>query len=186
MSRRKRPKFSLRKTPPAGKTLRRRLLIWLGGTALVLLLLLVVGYFQLIAYLRGDDFRRSLEESLCNQCRAESVSIPSPLSIEGASVGLDAASLHRADAVQSLGISDIRAQIRRWPLLDRCLHVTDLCVAASKPPLTFRVSTSPYPIASPMRRALPTASSPSASSSSASAAPTSTSASATAASPSSP
>lgn len=128
MSRRKRPKFSLRKTPPAGKTLRRRLLIWLGGTALVLLLLLVVGYFQLIAYLRGDDFRRSLEESLCNRCRAESVSIPSPLSIEGASVGLDAASLHRADAVQSLGISDIRAQIRRWPLLDRCLHVTDLRV----------------------------------------------------------
>lgn len=129
MSRRKRTRFSLRKNSPAGKTLRRRLLIWLSGAIVLLLLLLVIGYFQLIAYLRGDDFRRSLEENLCNSLRAESVSIPTPLSIEGAHVGLESAALRRTDAVKALSLRDIQAQTRRWPLLDRCLHVTDLRIA---------------------------------------------------------
>lgn len=124
-SRRKRRQFSLKKSS-AGGPLWRRWLIRLAAAAALLLILVVIGYYQLLSYLQGDSFRARMEEGLAERLQADSFSIPSNLAIDGAHLRLDAATMQRDDALSRLELREIAADIRRWPLLDRCLHVLDL------------------------------------------------------------
>lgn len=125
MSRRKRRQFSLKKSS-AGGSLWRRWLIRIAAAAALLLILIVIGYYQLLSYLQGDSFRMRMEEGLAERLQADDFSIPANLAIDGAHLRLDAASMQRDDALSSLELREIEADIRRWPLLDRCLHVLDL------------------------------------------------------------
>ena len=98
-----------------------------GSIVLVsLIILLFIGYSQLIAYLQGDSFRSYLTDSARRVLRASDFDINSNLSINGKRVSVQGATLSGVNKIQEASASRISAEIDRAALLGRRLHISKL------------------------------------------------------------
>lgn len=99
----------------------RKVLYWMLGIAAALLLLLVLGYYQALAYLQSDSFRTLMESKLSNKGKTERVSFASNLDINGSRLGLEGFEMIRRDALRGITGQNISAEIQRKRLLDGCV-----------------------------------------------------------------
>ena len=104
----------------------KRVRMWLGIGAAVLVLAGVVGYHRLLSYLQGDGFRADAAGMVANKAQADKAELKGRLSISGGHVTLPAFELRRRDAVDRVTAEGIQADINRGELWDRCLHITKL------------------------------------------------------------
>ncbi len=106
----------------------RKLALWGAGILTGIVLLLLLGYAQLLSYLQGESFRDSLENILANKAHAESVEIDGTLHIDGHRVTLPAVSARKPGVLHGVDARGIHADMRRSALLDRELHLTRLSI----------------------------------------------------------
>lgn len=96
----------------------RKLVCWLLSILAVLLLLLVIGYYQALAYLQSDSFRALAEEKMSNKGKTEKVTLASPLEIDGNRLTLSGGEIRRTDACRRIVVDNISAEINRRRLWD--------------------------------------------------------------------
>ncbi len=106
----------------------RRFLVWILAAAVLLLLLGMLGYQQLLAYLQGEDFRHKLEEKACNKAQAECVVLEDNLLISGNRLSLAGVRAERRGLFSRLEASNISAEVDRGALFDRELRLTKLSI----------------------------------------------------------
>lgn len=99
----------------------RKVACWLLGILAVLLVLLVVGYYQALAYLQSDAFRTLMEEKLSNKGKTEKVTFASNLDIDGSRLALAGGDIQRRDACRRITVDNVSADIKRQRLWDGCL-----------------------------------------------------------------
>lgn len=99
----------------------RRVICWLLGILGVLLLALVVGYYQALAYLQSDSFRALMEEKLSHKGKTEKVTFTSNLDIDGGRLTLAGGEMQRLDACRRITVENITADLKRQRLWDGCL-----------------------------------------------------------------
>lgn len=126
MARRRRDAFLQKKGPFSPGGTGRRVLVWLVFLAGALLLLAVLGYYQLIAYLQGDSFREHFSESLKNKTQSEQLQLEGNLAISGGRLSLPAASLNRKGFWSRATARRISTEFDRFALLDRHLNLLKL------------------------------------------------------------
>lgn len=110
----------------AKKPLAKRLIIAGAAVLILLIALLIAGYYQLMAYLQGDSFRQSLADQARQALRAEQLEILSNLSIKSSRVAVDGIQLAKAGGIEQARASRISADINRTALLSRKLHLRKL------------------------------------------------------------
>lgn len=101
----------------------RRIFITTGIVIASLIVLLILGYTQLISYLQGSDFRSLLAESARKSLRADSVELRSNLTINGSRVSINGAALSGMGSIQQASTGRINAEIERSALFSRELHL---------------------------------------------------------------
>ena len=91
-----------------------------------LIILLLIGYSQLMAYLQGDSFRDFMTDSARKALHASNVELHSNLSINGRRISVQGAALSGANKIQEAQASRIITEIDRAALLGRRLHLSKL------------------------------------------------------------
>lgn len=104
----------------------RKIIIGVASVLLLLLFLIIVGYFQLMAYLQGNDFRQKLTDTARAASGAKNVELASNLSINGSRVALDGFTLSSMGNVEIARVGRISTDIDRAALFSRQLHVRKL------------------------------------------------------------
>ncbi len=131
MARRKKTSFrtARRHGELFSRTFVRKLILW--GIAVVgsLLLLGVLGYAQLLAYLQGEGFRDSMEKTISEKIQAESVELEGTFHIDGNRVSLPGFTMLRQGMLHGLGMEQLHAELKRPALLERQLHITRFTAA---------------------------------------------------------
>lgn len=98
-----------------------------GSIVLVSLIILIfIGYSQLMAYLQGDSFRSFMTDSARKVLHASDFELHSNLIINGKRVSLQGAELSGVNKIQKARASRISTEIDRAALLGRRLHLTKL------------------------------------------------------------
>ena len=98
-----------------------------GSIVLVsFIILLFIGYSQLMAYLQGDAFRSFMTDSARKALRASDFELHSNLSINGKRVSVQGATLGGVNKIQEARASRISAEVDRTALLGRRLHLSKL------------------------------------------------------------
>lgn len=128
MARRKRDAFRKKKSWFGKGTKGRKILVGLLMTLVALVLLAVLGFYQLLGWLQGDAFRAYLSESVCNSAQAESVDIPQNLTIEGNRLSLPAFSMQRNGILNEVSAKRISSEVDRSALWDRHLRLNKVTV----------------------------------------------------------
>ncbi len=123
MARRRRDRFT-KGRKQQGKA--RRLLLWASAALALLVVLGLLGYQQLLSYLQGDSFRRSMEEKACNKAQAELVVLEDNLLISGNRLSLAGLRAERRGLLHSLTVGPIHAEVDRGALFNRELLITRL------------------------------------------------------------
>lgn len=126
MARRRRGTLFQKKGLLSAGSKTRKALTWLLCSAVVIILVAVIVFFQLLGWVQGDEFRKQLADDLCNKAQAESVRIPENLQLDGNLLSLPSFSLTRADMLQQASARRLTAAIDRGELLDRRLHITKM------------------------------------------------------------
>lgn len=111
----------------SGKRLH-RVLLWLCAVAAGVLVLGIVSWFQLLAYLQGESFRAALAEHLRHGCGAQELSLLSNLRIDGDRVEQEGLSLQGAGALSSVRVGHISLDVNRAALLNRRVHIRKISV----------------------------------------------------------
>ena len=106
----------------------RRILIATGIVIASLIVLLILGYTQLISYLQGSDFRSLLAENARKSLRADSVVLNSNLTINGSRVSINGAALSGMGSIQQASTGRINAEIERSALFSRELHLRKVSI----------------------------------------------------------
>ena len=106
----------------------RRILIATGIVIASLIVLLILGYTQLISYLQGSDFRSLLAENARKSLRADSVELNSNLTINGSRVSINGAALSGMGSIQQASTGRINAEIERSALFSRELHLRKVSI----------------------------------------------------------
>lgn len=106
----------------------KRVLLWLCAVAGALAVLAVVAWYQALAYMQGESFRRTLEAHLAAQFGAQRVELRSPLSIDGERVSEDGFSAEQAGALRSLQAGRVSMEVERSALLSRLLNIRKVSV----------------------------------------------------------
>lgn len=142
----------------AGKArlIRRIVLISCGIIGLVLTLG-IIAWYQLLAYLQGDTFRRKVCRDLQVATQAESVHMRDNLKIDGDTVAQSELHFNGLGNIESIGAERIQAHIERGELLNRKLHIRKLTMEEGNVTLRFEEKQAQPPV-----RAIPTGSSSSA------------------------
>lgn len=96
----------------------------LGG----LLVLGVVAWYQLLAYMQGEGFRRVAEERMASLFRAQHVGLDSALHIDGERVSEDGLSVTNAGALHSAKAGRLSMELDRMALLGRRLNIRKISV----------------------------------------------------------
>lgn len=98
-----------------------------GSIVLVSLIVLIfIGYSQLMAYLQGDSFRSFMNDSARKALHASDFELHSNLSINGKRVSAQGAALSGVNKIQKASAARISAEIDRAALLSRRLHLSKL------------------------------------------------------------
>ncbi len=109
-------------------TLLRRVCIIAAGVIAILLILLVVGYYQLLAYLQGDSFRQSVNDKARTSLKAGQLELLSNLRINGSRIATDGFKLAHLGKVEMAQGTGINAEINRAALLARRIHLRKLAM----------------------------------------------------------
>lgn len=122
----------------AGKArlIRRIVLISCGILGLVLTLG-IIAWYQLLAYLQGDTFRRKVCRDLQVATQAESVHMRDNLKIDGDTIAQSELHFNGLGSIESIGAERIRAHIERGELLNRKLHIRKLTMEEGNMTLRF-------------------------------------------------
>ena len=126
MGRRSRAKLFSPHSRNTGSPLVRRICLAAIGIILLLAALTVVGYYQLLAYLQGDSFRQSINESARHSLHAGQVELLSNLRIKSNRISLEGINLAHLRQVEMARATGINAEINRTALLGRHLHLHKL------------------------------------------------------------
>lgn len=126
MARRRRDAFLQRKGPFSRGGIGRRVLVWILLLSGAFLLLSLLGYYQLLAYLQGDHFRDNFSENLRNRTQAEQFRLEGNLAISGNRLSLPAASMNRKGFWSQAAARRISTEFDRASLLDRHLNLAKL------------------------------------------------------------
>lgn len=106
----------------------KRLLLWLLAVLSGLLVLGVIAWYQALAYMQGEGFRRTLEERMAAQFRAQRVGLNSTLHIDGERVSEDGMSVEKAGALRSAKAGRLSMEVDRLALLSRRLNIRKISV----------------------------------------------------------
>lgn len=128
----------------SGSLALRRFGLWVGGVAAALLLLLVVAWFQVLAYLQSDSFRLLLADKLREGTAAQSLTLRSKFTIDGDTVRQDGVELAGAGALSSLRADSVNLELNRAALFHRVLHVNKASVESGE--LVIRSAGAPVPV----------------------------------------
>lgn len=104
----------------------RRICIAAAIVVVSIVVLLIVGYSQLLSYLQGDDFRRRMTDFARQSTGAAEAQLESNLSINGSRVSVDGASLSNCGHIREAKASRINAEINRTALFSKHLHIHKL------------------------------------------------------------
>lgn len=104
----------------------RRIAVATAVVFVSLIVLLVVGYSQLMSYLQGNDFRQKLADTMRGVSGAASVDLASNLTINGNRVSTEGISLTRLKKVRDARASRISVELDRTALFSRKLHIHKL------------------------------------------------------------
>lgn len=125
MSRRRKSLFGNK--AESGKRMQ-RVLLWCAVTTVCLLVAGVVAWFQTLAYLQGDAFRRVLAEHLRASMHAAELSLHSNLRIDGERVDEDGLTLSGAATLHAARAGHISMELDRTALLGRAVHIRKISV----------------------------------------------------------
>lgn len=106
----------------------KRLLLWLCAVAGGVAVLAVIAWYQVLAYMQGESFRRTLEEHLGAQLGAQRVELRSNLSIDGERVSEEGFSAEKAGDLRSARAGRVSMEMERSALLSRRLHIRKVSV----------------------------------------------------------
>ncbi len=120
-STRRRSRFDVKKKKSGflGSRLFKLLLIVVLG----LVLLLIIAYYQVIAYFESDAFRQSSEDSINEALPILHTELKDNLSIDGNSIALSNFAMAAEKYAQSLSLGKLSVDINRFALLKRRLHI---------------------------------------------------------------
>ncbi len=104
----------------------RRIVIVSAIVVASLIILLVVGYSQLMSYLQGNDFRQKMADAMRSSTGAARVDIASNLTINGNRISTEGASISQLKSIREAQVSRISVEIDRAALLSRRLHIHKL------------------------------------------------------------
>lgn len=122
----------------AGKArLIRRIVLISCGIIGLMLTLGIIAWYQLLAYLQGDTFRRKVCRDLQVATQAESVHMRDNLKIDGDTVAQSELHFNGPGNIESIGAERIRAHIERGELLNRKLHIRKLTMEEGNVTLRF-------------------------------------------------
>lgn len=127
MARRKRKKSLFSNRGGSGRAWK-RLLLWCGAVLAAVAVVAVVAWYQLLAYLQGDSFRRSLEGRMAEQLSAQRVSLRSALHIDGERVSEEGLSVENAGALASARAGRVSMELDRGALWERRLQLRKVSV----------------------------------------------------------
>lgn len=147
MARRKRENILTRRSSqsPLLRVLR-RCGVWVVLAVALLLVLVLIAYYRLLAYVQGDDFRRELANAARNECRAEEVQIPYNLLLNANRISLPFVAMRRGDALQQFQAEGIKAEINRAELMDNTLKINKLSIESSSLLLNADKTGAPLPL----------------------------------------
>lgn len=100
----------------------RRICLLTASIVLGLILILVVGYYQLLAYLQSDSFRQRVSDTARSSLNAGQVELLSCLRIQGSRLFTDGINVAHLGQVEMARATGINAEINRAALLTRRLH----------------------------------------------------------------
>lgn len=104
----------------------RRIVVISAIVFVSLIVLLVVGYSQLMSYLQGNDFRQKMADTMRGASGSASVNLASNLTINGNRVSTEGISLTGLKNVRDARASRISAELNRTALFSRKLHIHKL------------------------------------------------------------
>lgn len=125
MARRKKNLFGNK--AESGKRMQ-RVLLWCTVAAACLLVAGVAAWYQALAYLQGDSFRRTLAEHLRAGAHAAELALHSNLRIDGDRVEEDGLTLSGAGALRSARAGHISLELDRAALAGRVVHIRKVSV----------------------------------------------------------
>ncbi len=139
----------------AGKArLIRRIVLISCGIVGLMLALGIIAWYQLLAYLQGETFRRKVCHELQVATQAESVHMRDNLKIDGDTVAQSELHFNGLGNIESIGAERIQAHIERGELLNRKLHIRKLTMEEGNVTLRFEEKQTQAPV-----RTIPSASS---------------------------
>lgn len=122
----------------AGKArLIRRIVLISCGIIGLILTLGIIAWYQLLAYLQGDTFRRKVCRDLQTATQAESVHMRDNFKIDGNTVTQSELHFNGLGNIESIGAERIQAHIERGELLERKLHIRKLTMEEGNVTLRF-------------------------------------------------
>lgn len=137
----------------AGKArLMRRIVLISCSTLGLILTLGIIAWYQLLAYLQGDTFRRKVCRDLQVATQAESVHMRDNLKIDGNTIAQSELHFNGLGSIESIGAERIQAHIERGELLNRKLHIRKLTMEEGNVTLRFEEKqTQPPDLPTPTR-----------------------------------
>lgn len=104
----------------------RRICLIAAACITVLTILLVAAYYQLLAYLQGDNFRQRVSDTARSSLKAGHVELLSNLRINGSRISIDGINLAHLDKVEMAQATGTKAELNRAALLTRRIHIRKL------------------------------------------------------------
>ena len=104
----------------------RRIIIVISSVAVLGIITLIVGYFQLMSYLQGSDFRQLLSEKAQSASGAKSITLSSNLNINGSRISTNGIDITALGSIESARVGRISSDIDRAALFSRKLHIRKL------------------------------------------------------------
>lgn len=106
----------------------KRLMLWVFAVIGGLLVLGVAAWYQVLAYMQGESFRRTLEEQLGRLLQARRVGLSSALSIDGERVNEEGLFVENAGLLRTARAGRVSMEIDRSALLGRRLNIRKISV----------------------------------------------------------
>ena len=104
----------------------RRLLLWSGIGGVAVILLLIVAWYQVLAYLQSGSFRHVLEQHMETATGAQDVNIRENIHIDGERISEEEIRIQGLPYVEEANIARLIMEIDRGAILDRQLHIKKL------------------------------------------------------------
>lgn len=117
----------------------KRLLLWVCAVAGGLLVLGIIAWYQVLAYLQSEAFRDTLSAQLAERAQAQSLTLHSALRLDGDRVEEDGLELTNAGPLRQARAGRISMEMDRSAILSRRLHLRKISVEEAE--LNFEQNT---------------------------------------------